>query len=124
VEQVQRFTSGAVAAGVTTANLLLGSLFMQPPQDSVIKFAASCAAAAAQDGLMTVRIGGRVVAQEMIVPVESIAGQGPTPLSTGPLYQGVAMAGELVELIIRNADTVNAIAAPGITVFASIDSIR
>lgn len=122
MEQVQRFTSGAIAAGVTTANLLLGTLFMQPPQASVVKFAATVAAAAAGDALLSVRIGGRTVALEMIVPVESIAGQGPTPLGTGPLYSGVIMPGELVELFVRNGDTVNAIAAPGVTVYASIDA--
>ena len=122
MEQGQRFTSGAIAAGVTTVNLLLGTLFMQPPQASIVKFAATVPAAAAGDALLSVRISGRTVALEMIVPVESVPGQGPTPLGTGLLYQGIVMPGELVELFIRNGDTVNAIAAPGVTVSASIDA--
>lgn len=122
-EQVQRPTSGAIAAGVTTANILLGTLFMQPPTNSAFKMSASVAAAASGDGLVSIRIGGRTVCLEAVVPVESVAGQGPTPLGIGPLYSGVAMAGELIELFVRNQDTVNAIAAPGVTFYVSIDPI-
>jgi hypothetical protein len=101
-EQGQRFlTSQAISS--TSQNVLLGTLFMQPMQDCGITIAAAVPAADAGIAFATVRIGGRVVLQEAIVPTESIAGQGPTPLSTGNLYSGGVLAGELVEYVIRNA---------------------
>jgi len=119
-EQGQRFLT-SVPVSSTSANVLLGSLFMQPMADSALSILAAVPAADSGIGFATVRIGGRVVLQEAIVPVESVPGQGPTPLSTGPLYQGVVLAGELVEYVIRNS---SAALVADVTSFVNINPIR
>lgn len=101
-EQGQRFVT-SVPVSSTSANVLLGTLFMQPMQDSALSIAAAVPAADAGIAFATVRIGGRVVLLDAVIPTESIAGQGPTPLSTGNIYTGGVLAGELVEYVIRNA---------------------
>jgi len=120
MEQGQRFNT-ALGASAISANVFLGSLFMQPMQDSALSIACSLPALAATNGAVqaTLRIGGRVVLQDAVVPVESIVGQGPTPLSVGNIYTGAVLAGELVELIYRNT-VATAVLAPGVTTFANI----
>ena len=120
-EQGQRFNT-ALAASQLTGNVLLGTLYQQPMQDSAFSVAASLPALAATNGNVqaTVRIGGRVVLQDAVVPVESVVGQGPTPLAVGNLYTGTVLAGELIELIYRNT-VATAVLAPGVTSFVNIN---
>lgn len=121
VEQGQRFNT-ALGASAISGNVFLGSLFMQPMSDCALSVASSLPGLAATNGAIqaTLRIGGRVVLQDAVVPVESVVGQGPTPLATGNLYTGGVLAGELVELIFRNT-VATAVLAPGVTTFANIN---
>jgi len=120
VEQTQRFNT-ALGASAISANVFLGSLFMQPPVDCRLQIAQALPALAATNGNVqaTLRIGGTVKLLDAVIPVEQIVGQGPTP-QTGIMWSGAVLAGELVELILRNT-VATAVAAPGVTTLATIE---
>lgn len=104
--QTLRFTS-AIAAGATLTNVLAGSLVQYPQQPSVCRVAATVPAAATGDILFTLKIGGRVVAPDQLVPIETAAGRGPDS-QLGWLIAAPAMGNELLELTARNQDAANA----------------
>lgn len=119
--QQLRDSTGAIVASGTTANLLLGTTLQTAAVPSVLMITASLPAAAAQDGRMDVFAGGRQLTgrQGQLVPVESVAGRGPDA-QLGWLGEWEVAAGELLELVFRNVDTVNPIAAPGISWIAQL----
>jgi len=104
--QTLRFSS-PIAAGVSLANVLAGTLIQYPGQPSVVRVAATVPAAATGDILMSLRIGGRLVAPDQVVPIESLAGRGPDA-QLGWLIAAPAMGNELLELVARNQDAANA----------------
>lgn len=104
--QTLRFQS-AIAAGATLANVLAGSLVQYPQQPSVVRVAATVPAAATGDILMSLRIGGRLVAPDQVVPIEAAAGRGPDA-QLGWMIAAPAMGNELLELVARNIDAANA----------------
>jgi hypothetical protein len=118
-----RIETGVIAAGARTANLLLGKLIQYPGRPSIIRVTGTVPAAAAGDGLMQLTIGGRVVTDiGLRIPTELAAGRGPDS-QLGWLYEGPAMGNELLELIVVNSDTVNAIAAPGATLLVQLQPV-
>lgn len=122
--QQLRDSTGAIVASGTTVNLLLGTTLQSAAQPSLLRITATLPAAAAQDGRMDVFAGGRQLSGRLgqLVPVESVAGRGPDA-QLGWLGEWVVGAGELLELVFRNVDTVNPIAAPGITWIAQLEPI-
>jgi len=121
--QTIRPNTGAIAAGATTANVLQGTLIQYPGAPSMVRVAASVPAAAAGDGLMNLSIGGRnVTGAGQVIPTELAAGRGPDS-QLGALYAGPALGDDLLELAFINQDTVNAIAAPGITVIVNVEPL-
>lgn len=121
MEQTQRFNT-ALAAATLSSNVLLGTLFMQPPVDCRLQIAAALPALAGTNGLVqaTLRVGGRVVLLDAVVPTEQVTGQGPSP-QVGILWSGVVLAGELVEYFLRNTAPATAVAAPGVTSLVTIE---
>ena len=119
-----RPTTGAIAAGARTGNLLLGSLIQYPGVPSVVRVTGTVPAAASGDGLLQLTIGGRVVtgAIGLVIPTELAAGRGPDA-QLGWLYEGPAMGNELLELVVVNQDTTNAIAAPGATLLIQVQPV-
>ncbi len=100
--QVLRFTT-SVAAGATSANVVQGSLVQYPGRDSMVQVAATIPAAAAGTILMTVKLGGRVVAPDQVVPIESAAGRGPDS-QLGWLVSAPARGSDLIELTYRSTN--------------------
>jgi hypothetical protein len=86
--------------------------------------AATVPSAAASDGLLALTIGGRVVTGPVgqLIPTELAAGRGPDA-QLGWLYSGPALGNELLELVVINQDTANAIAAPGATVIVQVEGV-
>jgi len=120
--QTLRLQTGAIAAGARTGNVLQGTLVQYPGEPSMVRIAATVAAAAAGDGLMSLGVGGRNVTGTpgQLVPTELAAGRGPDA-QLGWLYQGPALGSDLLELAFINQDTVNPIAAPGVTVLVEVE---
>lgn len=124
-EQPLRRTTGAIAASGNSGNVLQGTTLQYATRPSKLRISASVPAAASGDGLMDVFAGGRQLTGRdgHTVPVEAAAGSGPTLLNPGFLLDEGVAAGELIELVFRNGDTVNAIAAPGVTYYVRIDQV-
>lgn len=122
--QALRITSGVIAAGARSTNLLANTVIQYPGSPSIVRVTATLAAAAAGDGLLQLTIGGRVVTGPLgvLIPTELAAGRGPDA-QLGWLYAGPAMGDELLELIVVNQDTVNPIAAPGVTALINVDPV-
>ena len=121
--QTLRPSTGAIAAGVTSANILQGTLIQYPGAPSMVRVAATVAAAAAGDGLMQLAIGGRnVTGNGQVIPTELSPGRGPDA-QLGWLYEGPALGDDLLELSVRNVDTTNAIAAPGAQFIVQVEPI-
>lgn len=122
--QTLRIQTGAIAAGARTGNVLQGTLVQYPGAPSMVNVSATLPAAAAGDGLMSLSIGGRNVTGTpgQLVPTELAAGRGPDA-QLGALYAGPALGDDLLELAFINQDTVNAIAAPGITVIVNVEPL-
>lgn len=104
--QTLRFQT-AIAAGATTANVVQGSLVQYPGVPSMVRVAATVPAAATGDILMTLKLGGRVVAPDQVVPIESAAGRGPDA-QLGWMIAAPARGSDLIELTYRNIDAANA----------------
>lgn len=123
-DQTLRIQSGVIAAGARTGNLLQGTLVQYPGAPSVVRVAATVPAAAAGDGILAFSIGGRNVAGTpgQLIPTELAAGRGPDA-QLGWLYTGPALGSDLLELSIINQDTVNAIAAPGVTILVQVEGV-
>lgn len=123
-DQTLRITSGAVAAGARSGNLLQGTLVQYPGAPAVVRIAGTVAAAAAGDGIMAFSIGGRNVAGSpgQVIPTELAAGRGPDA-QLGWLYSGPALGSDLLELSVINIDTVNPIAAPGVTFIVQVEGV-
>jgi hypothetical protein len=122
-DQTIRPSTGAIPAGTRTQNILQGLLIQYPGSPAIVRVAATVPAAAAGDGVMNLTIGGRnVTGNGQIIPTELAAGRGPDA-QLGWLYEGPALGNELLELTVQNADTVNAIAAPGATFIVQVDSV-
>ena len=119
-----RLTTGVIAAGARTTNLLQGTLIQYPGVPSVIRVTGTVPSAASGDGLLQLTIGGRVVtgAVGLLIPTELAAGRGPDA-QLGWLYEGPAMGSELLELVTVNQDTTNAIAAPGATILIQVQPV-
>lgn len=121
--QTIRPNTGAIAAGVTSPNILQGTLIQYPGAPSMVRVAATVAAAAAGDGLMNLSIGGRnVTGAGQVIPTELAAGRGPDA-QLGWLYEGPALGDDLLELSVRNIDTVNPIAAPGVQFIVQVEPV-
>lgn len=122
-DQTLRLQTGAIAAGARTLNLLAGSLVQYPGAPAIVRVAATVPAAAANDGLLNLSIGGRnVTGAGQLIPTELAAGRGPDA-QLGWLYSGPALGNELLELTIANQDLVNPIAAPGATVIVQVEGV-
>lgn len=123
-DQTLRISSGVIAAGARTGNLLQGTLVQYPGAPAVVRVAATVPSAASGDGLLSLTIGGRVVTGPtgQLIPTELAAGRGPDA-QLGWLYSGPALGNELLELVIINIDTVNPIAAPGATVLVQVEGV-
>jgi hypothetical protein len=123
-DQTLRFTSGVIAAGARTGNLLQGTLVQYPGAPAIVRVAATCLAAAASDGVLALSVGGRNVlgTPGQIVPTELAVGRGPDS-QLGWMWSGAALGSDLLELSIINVDTVNPIAAPGITVLVQVEGV-
>jgi hypothetical protein len=123
-DQTLRITTGAVAAGARTGNVLQGTLVQYPGAPAIVRVAATVPTAASGDGLLSLTIGGRVVTGPVgqLVPTELAAGRGPDA-QLGWLYSGPAMGNELLELVVINQDTVNPIAAPGATILVQVEGV-
>lgn len=123
-DQTLRITSGVIAAGSRSTNLLQGTLVQYPGAPAIVRVAATVASAASGDGLLNLTIGGRVVTGPtgQLIPTELAAGRGPDA-QLGWMYSGPALGNELLELVIVNQDTVNPIAAPGVTVLVQVEGV-
>ena len=123
-DQTLRISSGVIAAGARTGNLLQGTLVQYPGAPAVVRVAATVPAAASGDGLLSLTIGGRVVTGPVgqLIPTELAAGRGPDA-QLGWLYSGPALGNELLELVVINQDAVNPIAAPGATVLVQVEGV-
>lgn len=123
-DQTLRITSGAIAAGARSGNLLQGTLVQYPGAPAVIRIAATVPSAASGDGLLSLTIGGRVVTGPVgqLIPTELAAGRGPDA-QLGWMYSGPALGNELLELVVINQDTVNPIAAPGVTALVQVEGV-
>lgn len=123
-DQTLRFTSGVVAAGARTGNLLQGTLVQYPGAPAIVRVAATCLAAAANDPVLALSIGGRNVlgTPGQAVPVELTPGRGPDA-QLGWMWSGAALGSDLLELSILNIDTVNPIAAPGVTILVQVEGV-
>jgi len=121
--QTIRPNSGAILAGATTANILQGTLIQYPGAPSMVRVAATVPAAAAGDGLLNLSIGGRnMTGAGQVIPTELTAGRGPDA-QLGWLYEGPALGDDLLGMNVRNIDTVNAIAAPGVQFIVQVEPI-
>jgi hypothetical protein len=123
-DQTLRLQTGVIAAGARTGNLLNGTLIQYPGAPAIVRVAATVPSAAASDGLLALTIGGRVVTGPVgqLIPTELAAGRGPDA-QLGWLYSGPALGNELLELVVINQDTANAIAAPGATVIVQVEGV-
>lgn len=123
-DQTLRITTGVVAAGARTGNVLQGTLVQYPGAPAIVRVAATVPTAASGDGLLSLTIGGRVVTGPVgqLIPTELAAGRGPDA-QLGWLYSGPAMGNELLELVVINQDTVNPIAAPGATILVQVEGV-
>lgn len=123
-DQTLRLTTGVIAAGARTGNVLQGTLVQYPGAPAIVRVAATVPTAASGDGLLSLVIGGRVVTGPVgqLIPTELAAGRGPDA-QLGWLYSGPAMGNELLELVVINQDTVNPIAAPGATVLVQVEGV-
>jgi hypothetical protein len=121
-DQTLREITGAIVASGATANLLLGTTLQTANRPSMLRVTATVPAAAASDARMDVFAGGRQLTGRagQNVPTELAAGRGPDN-QLGWLLERPVAAGELLELVFRNIDTVNAIAAPGVSWYATLD---
>lgn len=123
-DQTLRIQTGAIAAGARTGNVVQGTLVQYPGAPAVVRIAATVPAAAASDGLLSVTIGGRNVTGPVgqLIPTELAAGRGPDA-QLGFLYAGPALGSDLLEIVVINQDTTNAIAAPGATVLVQVEGV-
>lgn len=123
-KQTLRLQTGAIAAGARTGNILQGTLIQYPGDPAVVRVSGTVAAAAAGDGLLAMTIGGRNVTGQIgqVVPTELAAGRGPDA-QLGYLVEEAALGSDLLELVVVNQDTANAIAAPGATLLVELDPI-
>lgn len=123
-DQTLRISTGVIAAGARTANVLQGTLIQYPGAPAIVRVAATVPTAASGDGLLSFTIGGRVVTGPVgqLIPTELAAGRGPDA-QLGWLYSGPALGNELLELVVINQDTVNAIAAPGATIIVQVEGV-
>lgn len=123
-DQTLRIQTGAIAAGARTGNLLQGTLIQYPGGPAIVRVAATIPSLAANDGLLSLTIGGRVVTGPVgqLIPTELATGRGPDS-QLGWLYSGPALGNELLELVVINQDTANPIAAPGVTVLVQVEGV-
>jgi hypothetical protein len=121
--QTIRPSTGAIAAGARTANIVQGQLIQYPGSPSMVRIAATVAAAAAGDAQLQVFVGGRnVTGQGFNIPTELAAGRGPDS-QLGWLWTGPALGSDLLEVYVQNVDTVNAIAAPGVQFVIEVEPV-
>jgi len=123
-DQTLRFTTGAIAAGARTGNIVQGSLVQYPGAPAVVRVSATVPAAASGDGILSVNIGGRNVTGTpgQVIPTELAAGRGPDS-QLGWLSSGPALGSDLIEIIVINSDTANPFAAPGAPVLVQVEGV-
>ena len=100
----RRFSTGAVAAGATTANLLADSTLRYPGEDSALEVAATTEAAGLLDQTIIVEVGNQLV-YDGILGVEQTVGGGPRLPDNVLVRTGVGR-GDQISVRVRNDDAV------------------
>jgi len=121
-DQTLRIATGVIAIGARTGNLLQGTLVQYPGAPAIVRVAATCLAADANKGLLTLSIGGRNVlgTPGQVIPSELAAGRGPDA-QLGWMWSGVALGSDLLELAVINTSAVATIATPGIIILIQVE---
>lgn len=95
----------SVAAGAVVENILVGTPLEYPGRRSRVDIFGTVVAqgATGDEGTMDVQFGTDSVAEGIVMPVEAVAGQGPTIPENQLVSDGLASSDRLV-IRLRNAD--------------------
>lgn len=86
----------AVGALATSANILESDWIRFPGKPSMLTLAATVPAAGAGEVLMNVELGSDLVAKNLVVPAEAVAGSGPQIPYNLLVEEGVAASDQII----------------------------